>query len=254
MRRSTALFTLALLLVVSSAGATDTVSIPELMAAPGKYINVPIRTEGQVSEVGPKGDGFTLRDAKSGASIKVRADRTPSVGQRTSVEGFLSREAGAAAYFLREFEAAPGLDWRYPGTIIVAVFALAGGGIAFFMRRRRQSVVRTVTTPISVGSTVRLPVVPAALDVLSGARTGQRVVLKYDTTVGRTAGDLALEDATVSTEHARIRFENQRYLLVNRSLTNPTRVNGHPVEGNVDLHDGDELLMGAVKLRFVLMK
>jgi pSer/pThr/pTyr-binding forkhead associated (FHA) protein len=90
--------------------------------------------------------------------------------------------------------------------------------------------------------------------VLSGAKTGTRFVLKQETTIGRSNGDLALEDPTVSGEHAKIQFENSRYRLLNRSLTNPTMVNGNRIEGLVDLKDGDELVMGGTKMRFTLVK
>lgn len=70
------------------------------------------------------------------------------------------------------------------------------------------------------------------------------------TTIGRAEGTtVRLDDAEVSRDHAEIHFEGGSFVLANRSRTNPTRINGRPVEEAV-LRDQDELLLGAMTLRF----
>ena len=70
------------------------------------------------------------------------------------------------------------------------------------------------------------------------------------TSIGRAEGaTVRLDDAEVSRDHADIHFESGHFVLANRSRTNPTRINGRPVEDAV-LRDQDELLLGAVTLRF----
>lgn len=69
--------------------------------------------------------------------------------------------------------------------------------------------------------------------------------------IGRAeAVDITVDDASVSRAQATIRFDGSRFLLTNQSRANPTRVNGLRVEEESALGDGDDLLLGAVMLRF----
>lgn len=63
----------------------------------------------------------------------------------------------------------------------------------------------------------------------------------------RAPGWLLLEDQTVSRVQAYLRWNNLSgaYTLVNRSETNPTKVNGLPVSEEIDLKVGDRIQMGA---------
>lgn len=72
-----------------------------------------------------------------------------------------------------------------------------------------------------------------------------------DYTIGRDpAGDVVLSLETVSRQQAILRGEGSRFLLDNRSSTNPTRVNGAPLVGPVALGDGAQIDAGGQRLTF----
>jgi predicted component of type VI protein secretion system len=106
---------------------------------------------------------------------------------------------------------------------------------------------------VSPERTVEVPSVPAQLEILNGPSKGEKYILQKQNIIGRDAGDLTLGDPTVSAEHAQITFKNKRYVLSNKSLTNPTKVNKTAVEGLQELNDGDEIVMGAIKLKFTML-
>lgn len=62
------------------------------------------------------------------------------------------------------------------------------------------------------------------------------------------------EFATVSREHAIIKKNGENYILVHRSQTNATYVNGQQVNGEVELHNGDEIQLsaGGPRLGFIV--
>jgi len=97
---------------------------------------------------------------------------------------------------------------------------------------------------------VEVPSIPAQLEILNGPSKGEKYILKKQNIIGRESGDLTLGDPTVSGEHAQITFKNRKYVLTNKSLTNPTKVNKTSVEGLRELKHGDEIVLGAVKLKF----
>jgi pSer/pThr/pTyr-binding forkhead associated (FHA) protein len=106
---------------------------------------------------------------------------------------------------------------------------------------------------VSPELTIEVPSIPAQLEMLSGPSKGEKYILKKQNIIGRETGDLTLSDPTVSAEHAQITFKNKKYILSNKSLTNPTKVNKAAVEGLQELNDGDEIVMGAVKLKFTML-
>jgi serine phosphatase RsbU (regulator of sigma subunit) len=61
--------------------------------------------------------------------------------------------------------------------------------------------------------------------------------------------DVPLEDLSASRRHALIRFDNGAYILEDLGSKNGTLVNNAPATG-VALHDGDEILIGAVRAVF----
>lgn len=69
-------------------------------------------------------------------------------------------------------------------------------------------------------------------------------------TVGRHPDcNLVLADPNVSRNHAEIRPDGDRYLIVDLGSTNGSRVNGVRVDRQV-LDDGDELMFGNTRMRF----
>lgn len=80
---------------------------------------------------------------------------------------------------------------------------------------------------------------------------GHRVPLEDETvTVGRQDDcDVVLDDPTVSRHHAEVRRSGDGFEVVDLGSRNGTRVNGLGI-ARTRLADGDDLLIGAVPLRF----
>ncbi len=87
-----------------------------------------------------------------------------------------------------------------------------------------------------------------------GQFDGQQWTIDQDEFVIGRGSDcqVILPERQVSRYHAKIWFENGRYLLEDLESKNGTHLNGVPVEGKVMLQDGDEVSIAlAVKLVFV---
>lgn len=84
-----------------------------------------------------------------------------------------------------------------------------------------------------------------------GAVSGSRYLLDEDkVTVGRDpSNDIMLDDGTVSREHAMFIRENGRYRIEDVGSLNGTYVNRRRVD-SVELHSGDELMIGKFRLVF----
>ena len=67
--------------------------------------------------------------------------------------------------------------------------------------------------------------------------------------VGRRTNDVVIENLSVSRSHARIRYEEEKYVLADLNSSNGTLVNGKRIE-KTDLHDGDLITVGKYELRF----
>jgi hypothetical protein len=80
---------------------------------------------------------------------------------------------------------------------------------------------------------------------------GRRVALEdRPISIGRLdTCDIVLDDPTVSRNHAEVRREGDGFELVDLGSRNGTRVNGYGITRQ-RLVDGDDLLIGAVPLRF----
>lgn len=119
--------------------------------------------------------------------------------------------------------------------------------------RTKQVSYEDVNRAVGGIKTKQVPHILAELKIVSGSLQGKAFPLKYETTIGRVNGDIALEDASVSGDHARIIFVEKEYVLENLSQTNPTIVNGERVTGSKALKPGDELIMGVIKMKFQLI-
>ena len=108
-----------------------------------------------------------------------------------------------------------------------------------------------------------LQLLPARLEVVSGM--APRQVLRFVRVPGRPAEmilgrerasspqHVTLTSSTVSRRHARVTYDNGRWLVTNLSHTNPVVVNDHALadfEGPRPLLDGDRIELGDVVLRF----
>ncbi len=70
-------------------------------------------------------------------------------------------------------------------------------------------------------------------------------------TLGRVPTcDIVLDHPTVSRQHARLAVRDGRCLLSDLGSTQGTRVNGQPIAGETELHDGDSFSIGHVDFLF----
>jgi hypothetical protein len=251
--------------------AAQGVFISDIKQNPSKYYNLQVKVKGVVVDVTPEQLGlksgyYTIRD-ESEQTLEIKTDELPAPGQTFIVEGIVTMKPGTQAPFLKELKRGGGN--LLPVIVIgAAVIVLILIGILVYMLRRPVAMepiaeevdapepTRPITTeemkrvaPAAPERTVEVPAVPAQLEVLNGPNKGEKYILKRQNMIGRDAGDLALGDPTVSGEHAQITFKNRKYVLTNKSLTNPTKVNKTTVETR-ELKDGDEIVMGAIKVKF----
>ena len=265
------LFLILLGLVVQGLAA-EGVFISEVKENPSKYYNLPVKIKGVVVDVTPEQVGlksgyYTIRD-ESEESIEIKTSELPAPGQSFIVEGIVTMKAGTQVPYLKELKRG-GSNFLPIIVIGAAVIVLILIGILVYMLRRPVAMgsayeeagsvepTRPVTAEemkrVAPERTVEVPSIPAQLEVLNGPSKGEKFILQKQNIIGREAGDLTLGDPTVSAEHAQITFKNKRYVLSNKSLTNPTKVNKVTVEALQELNDGDEIVMGAIKLQFTLL-
>ena len=252
--------------------AAEGVFINEVKQNPSKYYNLSVKIKGVVVDVtpdqmGPKSGFYTIRD-ESEETIEIKTEELPAPGQSFIVEGIVTMKAGTQTPYLKEMKRGGGN--LLPVIVIgAAVIVLILIGILVYMLRRpvamkpayEEAGATEPTRPVSAEEmkqvaperTVEVPSIPAQLEVLNGPSKGEKYILQKQNIIGRDAGDLILGDPTVSAEHAQITFKNQRYVLSNKSLTNPTKINKAAVEGLQDLNDGDEIVMGAIKMKFTML-
>ena len=106
-----------------------------------------------------------------------------------------------------------------------------------------------------------LQLLPGRLEVVGGGRPDIRFVRRpgpaTELTLGRLPGPpdrhIRLAAATVSRLHARLRYEDGRWTILNLSRTNPVRVNGQVLADAADprlLVDGDRVEVGEFLLVF----
>ena len=262
---------LAVMVFAVNAVAVQGVFISDIKQNPSKYYNLEVRIKGVVVDVNPEQAGlksglYTMRD-ESEQTIEIKTDELPAPGQSFIVQGIVTMKAGTQTPFLKELKRGGG---NFLPIIVIgaAVIVLVLIGVLVYMLRRPVAMepayeeigapepTRPISTeemkrvaPAAPERTVEVPAIPAQLEILNGPNKGEKYILKRQNMIGREAGDLALGDPTVSAEHAQITFKNRKYVLANKSLTNPTKVNKTAVETR-DLKDGDEIVLGAIKLKF----
>lgn len=99
-----------------------------------------------------------------------------------------------------------------------------------------------------------MPVEVPILLVTEGRQPGQRVFVDQpEIIIGRDAQcDLVIDDRQVSRHHARIRRDDEQYVLEDLDSKNGTFVNGQDLDGPHHLQDGDEIQIAlCCKLTFV---
>ncbi len=84
---------------------------------------------------------------------------------------------------------------------------------------------------------------------------GQRYSLNaHSVVLGRSSeADILVDDTGVSRKHLEVRTENGGTWAVDLGSTNGSYVNGHKVNGSVELTDGSTITMGRTKIIFRLL-
>jgi hypothetical protein len=95
------------------------------------------------------------------------------------------------------------------------------------------------------------PVAPAAQGRAMLVGAGKRTVLSGSRVVlGRSRDcDIQLDDPNTSRRHAEVRRDGDAWVVVDLGSTNGIKVNGSRV-AEAELHPGDEVTLGLVRLRF----
>src|SRR5215213_3763665 len=73
-------------------------------------------------------------------------------------------------------------------------------------------------------------------------------------TIGRVSDNaIQIEDASVSSHHAELSLRDGTYILKDLGSTNGTRLNGEPVEPEVEMRltPGDRILFGSISIRYL---
>jgi VWFA-related protein len=112
---------------------------------------------------------------------------------------------------------------------------------------RRRTMILTKSPETSVGASSGAI---HSLTVMNGRQSGQQVqVQEFGVLIGRTEGQLILQDETVSRRHARIYFENGKYNIEDFNSTNGTFVNGRRISAS-SVNPGDIIRVGNIELQF----
>jgi pSer/pThr/pTyr-binding forkhead associated (FHA) protein len=78
-----------------------------------------------------------------------------------------------------------------------------------------------------------------------GPRRGRVYRIEDGTIVGRTTGDLLIDDADISRSHARFRLEEEQFTLTDFASENGTFVNGEKIRAETPLIENDVIEMGS---------
>jgi pSer/pThr/pTyr-binding forkhead associated (FHA) protein len=134
-----------------------------------------------------------------------------------------------------------------------------GAALDGWAEDRTTTFVAPVDDPASpeVDVAVALDDLPAGTGMLvirRGPAAGSRFLLDEDlVTAGRHPDShVFLDDVTVSRRHAEIVRTPGGYLVRDADSLNGTYVNRNRIEGDVELHAGDELQVGRFKLVFLV--
>jgi hypothetical protein len=97
---------------------------------------------------------------------------------------------------------------------------------------------------------------PADLLVMEPSATGldpgERIPLLAQSTIGRgRENEISLEDAVVSSQHARLTWNGRGWVIEDLNSTNGTFVNGRAVDRPVPVRQGDVIEFGPVKVKLV---
>jgi pSer/pThr/pTyr-binding forkhead associated (FHA) protein len=101
------------------------------------------------------------------------------------------------------------------------------------------------------------PSVSARITIITGPNAGNEIqLIQREQTIGRNPNvDIVIAQPEVSSRHARVTYQDDKYFIEDLKSSNGTFVNGQQVHGPVALKDDDEIALGPnVRLRFGLSK
>jgi serine protease Do len=136
--------------------------------------------------------------------------------------------------------------------IVVVIAVLAA---LLLMNQKRKSAPQSVQkarkeSSFSGGETVILGGKSIPLAYLIRNSDGKSFKLSETTNIGRAeSNDIVLSDVAVSSEHAKIKFENGKFVIYDLASTNGTYVNGKKIIKQ-ELNDGDTVTFARVQMTF----
>ncbi len=265
----------------SPVSAQNVTYISDILNNPTRFMNMTVVISGRVQESNPAGPttpgSFVLTDDSFG-SITVLTYNPPAPGAQVTIEGVVQIDPSTQTPYVRELKVVSGglpvPIWAIIAAAVVLILivvlvvilrrpsfreekmepALTGTkGTAATLGAGRTEKVR-MTEYGGAAKTDKVPTNAAQLEIISGERQGEKIILVMENLIGREKGNIRFTDKSVSREHARVRYTGGKYFLSNVSLTNPTRVNGQPVSDEHELSEGDEIQFGVIKGKFVFLK
>jgi len=260
--------------------AQNVTFISDILNNPTRFMNMTVVISGRVQESNPAGSttpgSYVLTDDSFG-SITVLTYSPPAPGAVVTIEGVVQIDPTTQTPYVRELKTVSGglpiSIWAIIAAVVVLILIVV---LILVLRRssfREEKMATGVTvtkgTAVTEGGrtervrmteyggaakTDKVPANPAQLEILSGERQGEKIILVMENLIGREKGNIRFNDKSVSREHARIHYIGGKYFLSNVSLTNPTRVNGQPVGDEHELSEGDEIQFGVIKGKVAYLK
>jgi hypothetical protein len=80
--------------------------------------------------------------------------------------------------------------------------------------------------------------------VTEGPRRGQIHRIKHNTVIGRSQGDILLDDPKVSSSHSKFTFEDDKFFVWDFGTRNGTFVNGERIRAATPLEENDKIKIG----------
>ncbi len=265
----------------SLALAQNITYISDIINNPTRFMNMTVVISGRVQESNPAGPttpgSFVLTDDSFG-SITVLTYNPPAPGAVVTIEGVVQVDPTTQTPYVRELKVVSGglpvSVWAIIAAavvlILIVVFIMILRRPSFKEEKMEPTLTRTRGTSVTEGSgrtekvrmteyggaakTDKVPTNAAQLEIISGERQGEKIVLVMENLIGREKGNIRFTDKSVSREHARIRYSGGKYSINNVSLTNPTRVNGETISDERELSEGDEIQFGVIKGKIVFLK
>jgi VWFA-related protein len=121
-----------------------------------------------------------------------------------------------------------------------------------FCKKEHETKDPVVVVPVSYNESQPPPMNFGKLVVNNGAHQGHTYPVKHHrTNLGAVSGNdiIVCEDPLISSNHCRIKFENQKMVIIDLDSTNGTFVNGRRVE-SIDLHHHDIIRLGNTELLY----